>query len=1511
MTKIETMEVANKIILIVEDDAGLSELLDSCIRECGFQTTCALNAAEALNWLNGHIPTLILLDYSLPDMVAKEFIAELMNRLDTIPPFVVATGRGDERIAVEMMKLGAKDYIIKDSHFLEMIPIVVTRVCTEIEKEIKLIHTQQALTESNQFNNQFNKQIIDCEQEGVVVYDLNKRIIIWNPYMENISGEKASNVLNRYIYEVFPFVDSVGLSEKIDNALQGNVKSEIEYYYTSQITGKTHWIADNVSTLQNVNGQIIGAISNVSDITDRKKAEETLKIRETYLTAIIENLPGIIWLKDVDSHILLTNTKFAHTFGSEKPEDLLGKTDLDFSPKEHAVRYLADDKKVVGTKKSLYVEEPIYDQNSTKWFETYKMPILDENNQVIGTTGYSQDISERKRAELAIRESEEKFKKAFTTSPDAINITCMEDGMYVSVNTGFTRIMGYSEDEVLGKTSIEKDIWVNPTDRDLLIHGLHEKGVVENLVAKFRTKSGDLIFGMMSASVVELNGIKHILSITRDISELKNAEKALLDSQQRFSLAIQATQDGIWERDLVTNESVYSPRWCEILGYSFDDPELPHTYQSWAERIHPDDYDRVITALNSYIETGSVYKVEYRHLHKSGEYRWQKSTGTSVLDKDGKAIKIVGCISDITERKRSEIALSENEEKFRNIFENSIVGKSITTIDGKITVNDAFSDIVGYTIEELSGLNWREFTHKDDIEYNANEIKSLLEGEKHFSQWEKRYIHKNGNIVWVHISLVLLRDNEENPIHFVTEIYDITSRKQAEEELGKSEVRFRMLAENSIDVIWKMGLDGRFTYVSPSVFQLRGFTPEEVLQQNMQEAICPGSIEVVQQSFALALSNASLASESRSIFFPIEQPCKDGTTVWTEATANLIYDDAGCPIEVVGVTRDITERRKLELEREQFFKFFEIASDIMVIADPQGAFLKVNPSALKILGYSEAELVSKSFIEFVHKDDRQNTIYEMDRQMKNGSSINFVNRYICKDGRILWLSWIADYKKEEGVTYATARDITEQLQAEMELKSNRDVLSKLLFANTEFIDSENEAIDYKRFSDNMLEISGAKYAAFNIYGEDDDRDFTTVAVSGMDALQEKVKSILGFELVNKKWKQDLERESKLKDKISIRYDSLSELIGSVLPTKLSVMIEKVFNIGETWIVQITKKNKIIGDFTLLFTKRDAIKNRAIVELYASQVGLYLERLKSENALRKSEEVYRNLVMRIPDGVYKSTAAGKFLDVNPAMIKMLGYDSKEDMLKLNIISDLYFNASDRDIKAKKHAKDIISVFQLKRKDGTGVWIEDHGWYNTDAKGNILTHEGVLRDITERKKAEDAIMESERLLRESQAVARLGSYSWDIISGYWTSSQIMDGIFGIDTNYDRSTEGWLALIHPDWRKEMSDYISNEVIGKLQRFDKEYIIIRKDDGQECWVHGLGQLEFDEFNQPIKLIGTITIVDGRKLAEIALNEKMNELLNFQRLTVGRELSMIELKREINELHTKLGLEPKYRIVE
>lgn len=152
------------------------------------------------------------------------------------------------------------------------------------------------------------------------------------------------------------------------------------------------------------------------DITERKQTDKTLRLRESYLTAILENQPGLVWLKDIDGHFLAVNQAFADSCGKASPVELVGKTDLEIWPKELAEKYRADDFRIIKDKTSIVVEEPIFDHEKITWFETFKTPVFDDKRNMIGTTGYSRDISERKQAEKQLKDTLESLRKSVDTT---------------------------------------------------------------------------------------------------------------------------------------------------------------------------------------------------------------------------------------------------------------------------------------------------------------------------------------------------------------------------------------------------------------------------------------------------------------------------------------------------------------------------------------------------------------------------------------------------------------------------------------------------------------------------------------------------------------------------------------------------------------------------------------------------------------------------------------------------------------------------------------------------------------------------------------------------------------------------------------------------------------------------------------------------------------------------------------------------------------------------------------
>ncbi len=277
-------------------------------------------------------------------------------------------------------------------------------------------------------------------------------------------------------------------------------------------------------------------------------------------------------------------------------------------------------------------------------------------------------MEEKTRAELLeeIRSLRQSLKDLHHVYREAAVGLCYfdRDLRYVQINDWLAAINGLSVEEHIGRRicDVLPEIAAACVKAELL--GVLETGepVVNGTVfAETPAHPGSKRLYQHSyfANRSEDGTILGVSCIVGDITERKRDEETMLANEERYNLAVNATSDGIWDWNIFTNDEYFSPNWCQILGYSHDDPDLPHVYESWTSRIHPDDYERVMKILKDHLEVKGAYDVDYRHRHKSGEYRWQNSVGRAIFDEHDKPVRMVGRIRDITERKQTE------EERFR------------------------------------------------------------------------------------------------------------------------------------------------------------------------------------------------------------------------------------------------------------------------------------------------------------------------------------------------------------------------------------------------------------------------------------------------------------------------------------------------------------------------------------------------------------------------------------------------------------------------------------------------------------------------------------------------------------------------------------------------------------------------------------------------------------------------------------------------------------------------------
>ena len=397
---------------------------------------------------------------------------------------------------------------------------------------------------------------------------------------------------------------------------------------------------------------------------------------------------------------------------------------------------------------------------------------------------------EEKRGQLrltvnALKKSEEIYRKSFHTNQDSISINHFADGMYVSINEGFTELTGYTEADVIGRTSTDINIWKNIEDRQRLVEGLRKDGEVTNLEAYFRKRDGSFSPGLMSASMFDLDGVPHILSVTRDITQRKEAEEALKDSEEKYRLVVENAGEGIY---IAQDGMLLFPnsKALEIFGY----PEAILTAKPFREFVHPEDREMVserhIKRLRGE-QCPHVYP--FRIVTGDGSMKWVEIHAVT-LGWEGKPA-VLNFVGDITERKKTEEALYTNQLQLSEAMDlASIVYWELDPADGTFIFNDPFYAFCGTTAEREGGYRMaageygERFMHPDDrsLLHQASEKRLADRNHEFFNEIEHRIIRRDGEVRHVLARIRSTRDAAGCVARVYGANQDITARKQAEKE---------------------------------------------------------------------------------------------------------------------------------------------------------------------------------------------------------------------------------------------------------------------------------------------------------------------------------------------------------------------------------------------------------------------------------------------------------------------------------------------------------------------------------------------------------------------------------------------------------------------------------------------------------------------------------------------------------------------------------------------------------
>jgi PAS domain S-box-containing protein len=445
---------------------------------------------------------------------------------------------------------------------------------------------------------------------------------------------------------------------------------------------------------------------------------------------------------------------------------------------------------VKGKETRFFIHRHLCKDNSYKWFEWHAKA----NSEGTELYAVARDITARKNTEQALRNSEEKYAAAFSTSPDAININSL-DGKYVEINTRFTELTGYTKEDVLSIANLEIDIWAIPEDRVKLVEGLKKDGVVKDLESVFRCKDGTLITALLSATLFQINQETFMLSVSRDITQRKRIEQALSESESKYRLLAVNSSDIIWTINLEGQFTYISPSVEtargftpeEVMAHGIDGTLTPDSAiiakQALAETVQILQSGQTVSPRTFILE----------HSCKDGSTVWAELTVSTMFDDNQQLKGFLGISHNVIERLQTEEKLKQSEEIFRSLAEYS-TNMIFIVIKNKIYyVNKLCEKKLGYTKEELYApdFDFLKLISPEHQDWVKNNILQKLPG-KEPQPYELRMTSKDGRPIYTMVDTKFIQIDKEDAILGV--ILDISEQRWAEELLRKKANQFEHIA---------------------------------------------------------------------------------------------------------------------------------------------------------------------------------------------------------------------------------------------------------------------------------------------------------------------------------------------------------------------------------------------------------------------------------------------------------------------------------------------------------------------------------------------------------------------------------------------------------------------------------------------------------------------------------------------------------------------------------------------